>query len=440
MPDHSPVKEIQTRLEFIKALKEAKLEDGGLEPWVIERLRNPIQAPLQLDDRGLLFSMRLFFILERSSQETYQNVRELEQEFHDDFEVLSLDQVKRQIQSHSGVVPIKNDMCPNSCIAYTGPRYSKLETCPFCSESRYDLKILAETNGRKKVARQKYYTIPLGPVLQCLFRTVQGCNDMEYFWKFMTKILSTVDHVNTTINIETFEDSGSGSEFIEAVLKGIIKEDDILLMFSLDGAQFYKGKQSDCHIYIWVIFNLSPDLRYKKRYVIPGGIIPGPNNPKDTDSFLFPGLHHVSALHNEGGLKIWKATTKRVHTSDPTLAQLTADRVGMPDINGMAGHQATYGCRVNCDVKGRHKEGANNYYPAHYKPDNYEVEGCNHPSVKLEEVSHVTIDDYNTNLKFVLQSQSKTQHAVRRQMTGISGPSIFHGISARHRLSIPGCF
>ncbi len=65
--------------------------------------------------------MRLFFALERSSQETYGKVRELEQEFHPDFDVLSFDKVKREIQSTAGVVPITNHMCPKSCLAYTGP-------------------------------------------------------------------------------------------------------------------------------------------------------------------------------------------------------------------------------------------------------------------------------------------------------------------------------
>ncbi len=87
-----------------------------------------------------------------------------------------------------------------------------------------------------------------------------------------------------------------------------------------------------------VILNLSPDLRYKKKYVIPGGIIPGPNNPEDLDSFVFPGMHHAAALHNEGGLKIWKASTNEVVKSDPFLAKETSDFAAMPKINGLAGH------------------------------------------------------------------------------------------------------
>ena len=77
---------------------------------------------------------------------------------------------------------------------------------------------------------------------------------------------------------------------------GHIDEDDIVLMFSIDGAQLYAMKASACWIYIWVLLNLSPTERYKKNWVFVGGFIPGPNNPKNIDLFLFPGLQHLVAL------------------------------------------------------------------------------------------------------------------------------------------------
>ena len=77
-------------------------------------------------------------------------------------------------------------------------------------------------------------------------------------------------------------------------------------MISLDGTQLYESKESDCWIYIWVVMNHSPEKHYKKHYVLPGGFIPGPHKPKNVDSFLFPGIHHLAALQNEG-LSIWDA-------------------------------------------------------------------------------------------------------------------------------------
>ncbi|KAF8233480.1 hypothetical protein L208DRAFT_1556009 [Tricholoma matsutake] len=88
--------------------------------------------------------------------------------------------------------------------------------------------------------------------------------------------------------------------YLEAITSGHIKDTDMILMLSIDGAQLYAHKASDCWIYIWVIFDHSPELQYKQRQILPGGFIPGPNKPKIIDSFLFPGLHHLSTLHQEG--------------------------------------------------------------------------------------------------------------------------------------------
>ncbi|KAF8241156.1 hypothetical protein L208DRAFT_1464199 [Tricholoma matsutake] len=54
---------------------------------------------------------------------------------------LSFDQAKRTLKEISGVIPIKHNMCPSSCTAFTGA-YSSLDACPYCSAPRYD------ANGR----------------------------------------------------------------------------------------------------------------------------------------------------------------------------------------------------------------------------------------------------------------------------------------------------
>jgi hypothetical protein len=98
-----------------------------------------------------------------------------------------------------------------------------------------------------------------------------------------------------------FEDWCHGADFLKAFHEGHIKKGDPVLMFSIDGAQLYRSKTSDCWMYIWVIFNLDPATgRYKKVGVLFGAVIPGPNKPKILESFLFPGLHHLSAIQKEG--------------------------------------------------------------------------------------------------------------------------------------------
>ena len=74
--------------------------------------------------------------------------------------------------------------------------------------------------------------------------------------------------------------------------------------------------------------NHALDKHYKKCYVLPGGFIPGPNKPKNIDSFLFPGLHHLAALQNER-LCIWDASRDVTFLSDLYLLFATADGPGL---------------------------------------------------------------------------------------------------------------
>ncbi|KAF8272293.1 hypothetical protein EI94DRAFT_1555136, partial [Lactarius quietus] len=59
----------------------------------------------------------------------------------------------------SGVISIEHNMCPESCVAYTGWPYNELEICPHCSTPWY-------VSGKTKKAQKCFSTIPIGPVIQ----------------------------------------------------------------------------------------------------------------------------------------------------------------------------------------------------------------------------------------------------------------------------------
>jgi hypothetical protein len=128
-------------------------------------------------------------------------------------------------------------------------------------------------------------------------------------------------------------------------------------MFLIDRAQLYKSKQSDCWIYIWVIFDHAPDNQYKKKYVLPGGIIPGPKKPKNLDSFIFPGLHHLCTIQTKG-LPIWDGAKQTLFRSNPFLFVATADGPSMVFLTGLIGHHGRFACCLYCGLLGRHKPGA----------------------------------------------------------------------------------
>ena len=87
--------------------------------------------------------------------------------------------VEKIISEHTGVESIEHDMCPNTCVAFTGP-YSALNRCPICEEERYDSIRLRTSGGRSHIARQKFVTIPLGPQLQALWHDPQHAEDIGY--------------------------------------------------------------------------------------------------------------------------------------------------------------------------------------------------------------------------------------------------------------------
>jgi len=93
-----------------------------------------------------------------------------------------------------------------------------------------------------------------------------------------------------------YDDIFSGSEIQELAKHIKITGNDTIVSLSLDGAQLYQNKKLDTWISIWILDNLSPYQHYQKQHILPGTIIPGPNKPKIVDSYLYHGLHHLSAL------------------------------------------------------------------------------------------------------------------------------------------------
>ncbi|KAH8978595.1 hypothetical protein EDB86DRAFT_2757020, partial [Lactarius hatsudake] len=149
--------DLQTTQHFIDALRTAVLEDTGMELDDIEQLRSPEPEHVLEDPSPLLRSLRHFINNSSASRDHYDTMRRIELLNNPDGAFLSYDQVKWRLRWLSGVVPIKHDMCPNSCIAYTGP-YGLLESCPHCGTSWY-------IPGTRK-SRKCFSTIPIGPVIQ----------------------------------------------------------------------------------------------------------------------------------------------------------------------------------------------------------------------------------------------------------------------------------
>lgn len=362
--------------DMIENIKGVRLEDD-LDEEMLAKLRCPPEEPEMLDKKTL-FSISIFNNLLSHSEKTYHDITNTIQQFTG-LELDSYHVVKKKIEDATTVTQLRIDMCTNSCVAFTGP-FKELDKCPKCNENRYE-----ENRKTKKMQpRRQFYTIPVGPLIQAMWRTPEGADRMRYRDRKTTEIIKTI---HATGKIPTYEDVLHGSEYLDACREGRIGPDDTLLMVSLDAAELYRDKESSCWVAIWVLLDLSPDLRYKKKYVLPAFLVPGPNKPDNMESFLLPSFRHVSALQKEG-LMVYDGRQKRQITSRPFFGFGTADTVALPILSGAVGHHGNNGCHQSCGMQGRHVPGKPTYYPAALKPDNYTVAKCNHDDVNVRELVH----------------------------------------------------
>ena len=291
---HSRIESISLTQQFIQQISTATLDDGTLDDEVVERLRDPETGPVDIDADEHL-SLKIFLGCQNASQATYGAVRDAILERFPGTNVLSYHLVKKLAASASGVVSVLDDMCINSCQAFTGPLADRT-TCSECGEKRF----IDSPVGKGPQPRQRACTIPLGPQIQALCQARNNALAMRYRDQKTNKILET-DEL-------TYDNLFSGSDYLEFAQRVHLGPHDTTVSFSLDGAQLYQNKKSDTWIAIWIINDYDPSTRYKKKHVLPALIIPGPNKPKNIDSFIFCSFHHLSALQRENdgrGMYVW---------------------------------------------------------------------------------------------------------------------------------------
>ncbi|KZV98322.1 hypothetical protein EXIGLDRAFT_763628 [Exidia glandulosa HHB12029] len=444
----SRIPSVRTAQLFVYMLREASLNDGQLNAEQLQRLLNPIEEAIDLQDgpdgrdRDLLLSMRLFLAHTTSSQENYQDSIDAVRTAFPQCKPLRYETVKKRLEEITGVVTVYDDLCIDSCVAYTGP-YASLEECPVCGQARF--------HEGSQTPRNRMSTVLLGPQLQALHRH-ERTGEMLDYWAEQTQLLLQQLELGQTV--EEFSDMFCGSDVIELLDDKKLLPDDSVIMLSLDGAQLFRNKKSTFWISIYVILNFSPEEgRYKVKYVLPGSMIPGPNKPIVMESVLYTMLHHISAVNRRGGLPVWdayRATERYIakcreqgrpsglarYDSGLFTILFTADAEAMPILNSLVGPTGKCGCRVRCPMPSRRIPGlrGGHYYPMMAKPENYAVAGCDHDSIDYDHpYDPIGQDEY---LQLVDQicdpNLTLAQYKVLRRETGVSKPSILIGLWLSH--------
>ena len=100
-------------------------------------------------------------------------------------------------------------------------------------------------------------TIPVGPQIQAQYRSPVGAWNMGHHARVMGPLVAKI-LAGGSVNI--YDDVYCSSTLLDAAMCGDLLSDDTALMLSIDGAQLFESKQSDCWLYIWVLLDLAPDL------------------------------------------------------------------------------------------------------------------------------------------------------------------------------------
>ena len=192
---------------------------------------------------------------------------------------ISLYKIKKYLKKITGLEPIFYDMCENSCICYTG-QYESYQNCPTCDSIRLD------TIGKAKKAMPYLSIIDR---LKIQFNNENRAKELLYRYEYIT---NKVDN--------DLDDIFDGKFYKELVNENFFNDKrDIAFTASCDGYQIFKQKTDDCWLFLMINNNLDPSLRVKKDNLLIPFLIPGPNRPKDFNTFLRPFIDEMKKLEGK---------------------------------------------------------------------------------------------------------------------------------------------
>ncbi|TFK72254.1 hypothetical protein BDN72DRAFT_763557, partial [Pluteus cervinus] len=201
--------------------------------------------------------------------------------------ILSLYKVRKLCQKITELEPKMVDVCPQSCIAYTG-KYQNLVSCPFkrdktvCGELRY------KTSKSKKSKAKPQAQVMILPVVATI-KALFACEETSHLMRQRDQVLKETLHlVGTALKKEVFSDFANGKVHQKQYQDlGIFQEyRDTGWALSTDGAQLTMKKHSNTWLCILILLNLPAEMRYKSENIIIVFATPGPNSPGDIESFL----------------------------------------------------------------------------------------------------------------------------------------------------------
>ena len=318
----------------------------------------------------------------------------------------------RRMEYLSGVQPVLFDCCINSCVAFTGD-HEDLDKCPIrkCGEPRYAL------NGR---ARKQFSYIPLIPRLCGLYKNAMSAERMLYRSR-CEHIPREISDVFDSVHYRQLCDDSVIVDGIKLNHKFFSDPRDIALGFSTDGFTLFKSRHrgtSTAWPLLVVNYNLSPEIRTHSENLISLGVIPGPYQPKDFDSFLFPFVEECIELAR--GVRAYDGLSGEQFTLHAYPIQPFGDIPAMSKLMKAKGHNAFAPCRC-CNIKAVLDDVSGVYYvPLNLPRDNGQPPKAWDPE-NLPLRDHVDFSGFDDALQRFRFQYERDEY---RTYHGINGTSI----------------
>ena len=237
--------------------------------------------------------------------------------------------VRKRVTNITGLNEVRYDCCPNGCMSYSmygqDVTHCLIDTC---KQSRWK-----DPETKKRPYAQHSY-LPVFHRLRIWWQNTHRAKKMIDYRK-----TAELDHSR---NLRS--DFWSGKLFQDLKKKGLFaSETDLAFALSSDGVKVFKSRRA---FYIWplilVCLNLPPQERFKRRNILVVGFIPGPNNPKDMDSYLWPLVEEFMRL--ESGIHAYNGYRQRPFQLKAHICLVTGDMPGRSKMQGFKGSRALRYC------------------------------------------------------------------------------------------------
>ncbi|QRV74497.1 Transposase family tnp2 [Ceratobasidium sp. AG-Ba] len=195
----------------------------------------------------------------------------------------------RRLKILSGLESRLYDCCVESCICYAG-KHRDLEACPHCGNARFN-------NGKP---RRTFTYTPLIPQLIGLFQNAQSIKDMKHRAKHEAHRAAHPDLISDVLDGEIYRTLRQTQAKPDSDYRYFDSPDDIALGLGTDGFSMFKRRRHKGTSAAWPLillnYNLHTSVRTRLENIICVGVIPGPKECKDINSFLFPLVEELLEL------------------------------------------------------------------------------------------------------------------------------------------------